>query len=245
MRIAAIAQAGDQVSCVLQRSSIQDSCLLPVSIIHEVVKTRSSLVLENASCEGKFTTDPFIAQQQCLSILCIPIAKCNDLVGVLYLENQTTDAFSLICLEALEILCAQAAISIENALLYQSLEQKVAECSHQLIEVNAALQVSEIERQRLEAELQEQQTLLQQFIITDLKQAETAQQEQLHLLQVILDALPFPIFYKDDRGIYLGCNRSFLEYRGMSEAQIVGKSVYETAPAHMAEIYEKADQALD
>ncbi len=76
------------------------------------------------------------------------------------------------------------------------------------------------------------------------KQAEIAQQAQLHLLQVILDSMPFPIFYKDSRGIYLGCNQAFLDYRGMTSEQIVGKSVYETAPAHLAETYAAADQAL-
>jgi PAS domain S-box-containing protein len=86
-----------------------------------------------------------------------------------------------------------------------------------------------------------------EFVMTDIsdrKRAEAAQQEQLHLLQVILDALPFPIFYKDAQGLYLGCNQAFLNFRGMTSDQIVGKSVYETAPAHLAETYAAADQAL-
>lgn len=86
-----------------------------------------------------------------------------------------------------------------------------------------------------------------EFVITDIsdrKRAEAAQQEQLHLLQVILDSMPFPIFYKDAQGLYLGCNQAFLDFRGMSRDQIVGKSVYETAPAHLAETYAAADQAL-
>jgi diguanylate cyclase (GGDEF)-like protein/PAS domain S-box-containing protein len=63
-------------------------------------------------------------------------------------------------------------------------------------------------------------------------------------LQVILDAIPAPIFYKDADGIYRGCNRAFEAYLGRSRAQIVGASVYDVAPPDLADIYRKADLEL-
>ncbi|GIU34143.1 hypothetical protein TUM3794_00010 [Shewanella colwelliana] len=33
-----------------------------------------------------------------------------------------------------------------------------------------------------------------------------------HLLQMTIDTLPVPIFYKDVQGIYLGCNKAFEDF---------------------------------
>ena len=76
------------------------------------------------------------------------------------------------------------------------------------------------------------------------KQAEEELTEQSHLLQTIVDALPAPLFYKDARGIYLGCNRAFEDSLGQPRDRIIGHTVYEVAPADLAEIYHQADQTL-
>jgi len=67
---------------------------------------------------------------------------------------------------------------------------------------------------------------------------------QLRSLQVLLDAIPAPIFYKDANGIYLGCNVAFERYLGLSREQIVGKSVYDISPRDLADVYYRADKAL-
>jgi PAS domain S-box-containing protein len=76
------------------------------------------------------------------------------------------------------------------------------------------------------------------------KAAEQALQHQFHLLQVLLDAIPAPVFYKDTRGVYTGCNQAFEAYLGREKAQIVGKSVYDMAPKELAETYHQMDLAL-
>jgi diguanylate cyclase (GGDEF)-like protein/PAS domain S-box-containing protein len=68
--------------------------------------------------------------------------------------------------------------------------------------------------------------------------------QRLHDLQVILDAIPAPIFYKDADGIYRGCNCAFESYLGRPRDQIVGMSVYDVAPRDLADIYRKADLDL-
>lgn len=80
--------------------------------------------------------------------------------------------------------------------------------------------------------------------ITQRKQVEDALQEQLHFLQVLIDTIPAPIFYKNHQGVYLGCNGAFETYLGLTKEQIVGKSAYDIAPKHLAEKYHKADMAL-
>ncbi len=82
------------------------------------------------------------------------------------------------------------------------------------------------------------------YDITDRKQAETALADKSYLLQTIIDALPAPIFYKDREGLYLGCNRAFESFLGLSRDKIVGCSVYGIAPKVLADKYFRADNEL-
>ncbi|MFZ5448133.1 MAG: PAS domain-containing sensor histidine kinase [Thermodesulfobacteriota bacterium] len=80
--------------------------------------------------------------------------------------------------------------------------------------------------------------------ITRQKQTEKALRDQLHFLQVLIDAIPTPIFYKNPQGKYLGCNQAFEGCLGMSKEQIISKTVYEVTPPNLAAIYHAADQEL-
>ena len=60
-------------------------------------------------------------------------------------------------------------------------------------------------------------------------------EEQLHFFQTLIDTIPNPIFYKDTAGLYLGCNRAFENYIGLKKNKLVGKSVHDIAPEHLAE----------
>ncbi len=70
-----------------------------------------------------------------------------------------------------------------------------------------------------------------------------AKAEALHL-QNIMDAIPIPLFYKDEQGLYLGCNVAFEEVLGKKQGEIVGKTVYDIAPSDLAAIYHQADLDL-
>ncbi|WP_299485256.1 ATP-binding sensor histidine kinase [Acaryochloris sp. IP29b_bin.137] len=61
------------------------------------------------------------------SILSMPIISQGKLIGIAYLENNLVyDAFRDDHIETIRILCAQAAISLENAYLYEDLQQSQA-----------------------------------------------------------------------------------------------------------------------
>jgi len=115
-------------------------------------------VLNNANREERFATDPYIQAQQPKSVLCTPILHQGKLTGVLYLENNlVTGAFTPDRLEVLQLLAAQAAISIENARLYadlgeanRTLEANVAARTLELQAKNIHLQQEIRERQRAE-----------------------------------------------------------------------------------------------
>ncbi len=76
------------------------------------------------------------------------------------------------------------------------------------------------------------------------KPAEEVIQKNLSFRQVLMDAIPSPIFYKDAEGVYLGGNKAFERYLGLPLNQIIGKTVYDIAPPDLAEIYERADKEL-
>ena len=72
----------------------------------------------------------------------------------------------------------------------------------------------------------------------------SAESNQLQFLQILIDAIPAPVFYKDAQGIYTGCNHEFEAFLGKSREQIVGKNVYELSPSDLAQVYHEKDLEL-
>ncbi len=68
--------------------------------------------------------------------------------------------------------------------------------------------------------------------------------DQTRLLGALIDAIPVPVFYKDEHGVYTGCNTAFEAYLGRPKAEIIGQSVYGVAPEELAKVYHKADMDL-
>ncbi len=96
---------------------------LPTSIINYVKLTYQPIVLDEAMKNSIFIADPYLIKYQPQSILCMPIIDHHKLIGILYLENNLTkNVFTRDRLEILNILCTQAAISLENANLYLDLQ---------------------------------------------------------------------------------------------------------------------------
>jgi diguanylate cyclase (GGDEF)-like protein len=116
---AAMEQGLDEVR-VLQSIPIDSSPDLAVSIVNYVHRRGESVILGNATQEGAFTHDGYIMDNRCKSILATPIMNKGKLSGILYLENNlTTNAFTTERLEVLRLLSSQAAISLENARLFE------------------------------------------------------------------------------------------------------------------------------
>jgi predicted ATPase/signal transduction histidine kinase/CheY-like chemotaxis protein/tRNA A-37 threonylcarbamoyl transferase component Bud32 len=96
---------------VLQSIVIEECDEIPLDLINYVIRTQEHIIKHNPK-----------------SILCLPLVNQNKLTGILYLENNLIEAaFTAERLEVLKMLSAQLAISLENSLLYENLEQKVAD----------------------------------------------------------------------------------------------------------------------
>ena len=76
---------------VLQSLPVETSQELPATVINYVEITQQNVVLSQATHQGRFTTDPYIAARQPKSILCVPIVNQRKLIGILYLEKQSGD----------------------------------------------------------------------------------------------------------------------------------------------------------
>ncbi len=132
LQVEAIAQLGQEPS-VGQALPIDQSFDIPISLIYLVKRSLQSFVIADARTEASLVADFYIREHQPKSLLCNPIVHQGKLLGILYLENNlATEAFSPDRLEIVKLLSSQAAISIENANLYNTLEQKVSDRTQQL-----------------------------------------------------------------------------------------------------------------
>ncbi|MDZ8104059.1 MAG: ATP-binding sensor histidine kinase, partial [Nostoc sp. DedQUE12a] len=133
---------------VLQGVPIEDSQEIPHKLIYKVKHERQTAVLVDASADPILANDPYIIRQQPKSILCSPILHQGKLLGVFYLENSlVAGAFTSDRVELLNLLCAQAAISLENARLYVREQQKSLLLEQALNDLqNAQLQMVQSEK---------------------------------------------------------------------------------------------------
>ncbi|MDI1480310.1 AAA family ATPase [Polyangium sp. y55x31] len=110
----------------------ESSGLVPASIVHYVRRTKERRIFDDASAEaGRFSSDEYIVRRAPRSVLCLPILRGAEVFGLLYLENNLVPgAFTAERLCALELVAAQATISLENARLLSS-EQAARQAAEQ------------------------------------------------------------------------------------------------------------------
>ncbi|HVZ34273.1 MAG TPA: ATP-binding protein, partial [Polyangiaceae bacterium] len=139
---AAVSVEPDQVRLRLDES-LESSSELATQVVQYVARTREPVVLAHAVSDRRFGNDPYVVGAQPKSILAVAMVHHGRLRGVLYLENNAAQAaFEPARLELLQFLAAQAATAIENATLYEELEQRVAQRTVDLAAANERLQRS-------------------------------------------------------------------------------------------------------
>ena len=154
-----------QMDSLLQAIPVEQSSVVPTMVINYVGRTCEPLALANASQERLFAADPYITQQQPQSVLCVPILRQGNLMGILYLENNLmVGAFTRDRLEILKLLLTQAAISLENAQLYEQLKDYSRTLESRIESRTQELHQEVKERERALQELQQAQMALQHKI---------------------------------------------------------------------------------
>lgn len=117
----------------LQSLPVKQSGLLSESVVNYVFLTREVVILDNAVQSNLFGNDEYIRSNRSKSILCLPLLNQGKLQGIIYLSNNlTAGAFTEKRLALLKLLTGQIAISVENALFYSDLENKVRDRTAEL-----------------------------------------------------------------------------------------------------------------
>ncbi len=96
--------------------------LLSASVVQYVIRSRSPLVVDDASKDARFADEPYIRASGQRSLLCLPLVKSGAIRAIVYLENKLmSGAFTPERVETLNLLSAQAAIALENAIYYRDM----------------------------------------------------------------------------------------------------------------------------
>ncbi|MBE9080924.1 PAS domain S-box protein [Tolypothrix sp. LEGE 11397] len=206
-RLTVVAQCSGSRQCNLEKITVAGCATIPVSVIQSVERTSETLVFDDAVSEPSFLTDRYIQNQQTRSLLCMPILKQNQLIGILYLENNLSPGvFTSDRLQVLKLLIAQAAISLENARLYERLSDYSETLERKVEEQTQALQQEIAERQQTEAALRQSEA------------------NYRNLLQTANSV----IIRYDPQGRIRYINDYGVKLLGYEEHQILGRSLFET-----------------
>ncbi|WP_199316103.1 PAS domain S-box protein [Tolypothrix sp. FACHB-123] len=206
-RLTVVAQCSGSRQCNLEKIAVAGCATIPVSVIQSVERTSETLVFDDAISEPSFLTDRYIQNQQTRSLLCMPILKQNQLIGILYLENNlSTGVFTSDRLQVLKLLIAQVAISLENARLYERLSDYSETLERNVEEQTQALQQEIAERQQTEAALRQSEA------------------NYRNLLQTANSV----IIRYDPQGRIRYINDYGVKLLGYEEHQILGRTLFET-----------------
>lgn len=142
-----------------------------------------------------------------------PILYEDQLIGFVFLDSPRPNQFTVEQAERLQIFANHAAVAIQNARLFDSvqryaneLERRVEQRTQELRETNEALTEQIRERTRAEAKLQDER----------------------NLLQTLIDHLPDFIFAKDLGGRFILGNEVVLKYYGLKDrVDLIGKTPLE------------------
>src|SRR5215831_19059004 len=101
--------------------------LVPESIFRHVLRTRESVILDDAASPNPFSSDPYVIFRRAHSVFCLPLVNQAKLIGVLYLENNAAPGvFAPARTAVLKLLASQAAISVDISKLYSDLADREA-----------------------------------------------------------------------------------------------------------------------
>jgi len=132
----------EQVSDILQALPI-GSDKAPLSVINYVFRSKQQMVFDNISKDINYSKDSYIKRNQPKSVVCSPVLRKGEFSFIIYLENNLVEgAFTPARLEILNMLSTQIAISIENAELYENLEETVKKRTIALKKTNNKLEES-------------------------------------------------------------------------------------------------------
>jgi predicted ATPase/transcriptional regulator with GAF, ATPase, and Fis domain len=95
-------------------------------VVNYARRTLESVVIGDARSDDRYATDQYILSKQPRSIMCVPMLSKGRMIGAIYLENNlVANAFTADRVKVAEVIASEAAISLENARLYDEATEEV------------------------------------------------------------------------------------------------------------------------
>ncbi len=157
--VVAEARMGDGAVAVESMRREPNGSDLPEKILNYVHRAWKRVLIDDAGQDNDFSADPYLRTHKVRSVLCLPMVKQSRLIGLLYLENShVSHVFTAERVAVLDLLASQAAISLENALLYEDLQRHRDD-----LERTVALRTAELveKKEQLDKILAEQDIILE------------------------------------------------------------------------------------
>jgi len=106
----------------------EDAFVISNTVVRRVVESGESVLTTNAQEDPRFGEQSSVAVYHLLSILCAPLKIKDELIGVIYVDNRAhTGIFGSDDLEMISAFANQAAVAIDNARLFDDLQESNAE----------------------------------------------------------------------------------------------------------------------
>jgi signal transduction histidine kinase/DNA-binding response OmpR family regulator len=134
LKIKTSCKKSNPISFYDDEDQLESEMLYPASIVEYVAESNLPYQINNIEHDAfQFHTDSYFKKQTPNSIICFPIHFQNKQLGAVYLESNTERSeFNNNDIKFIEILMSQVSFAIENAQLYDELEQKVEERTAEL-----------------------------------------------------------------------------------------------------------------
>ncbi|BBD62820.1 serine/threonine protein kinase with two-component sensor domain (plasmid) [Nostoc sp. HK-01] len=125
-----------QIQTILNPQPLDFCQALPRKIINYVKNNQETIVIDNCQTDIPGVIGQYMLQHQPKSVLCTPIINQGSLIGILYLENElASEVFTNERLQVINLLSSQAAIALENAVLYQKAQQALQDLQQAQLQI--------------------------------------------------------------------------------------------------------------
>jgi len=120
---------------------LEASSNLPVILIQAALSNQETILLADGTTGTPYQSDHYLQKHNTQSLLCFPVKHREEVIGTLYLEHRTlAGVFTEESLKLIQLLMAQASISLENANLFSDAQQFNSELEQKVKMRTAALQ---------------------------------------------------------------------------------------------------------